>query len=46
VNLRSIKGMVRGRRLGAVRGTVIVAGDDQVLEPASMAGSAEPARAD
>jgi hypothetical protein len=28
-----------------VRGTVIVPGDDQVLEPASMAASAERARA-
>jgi pimeloyl-ACP methyl ester carboxylesterase len=47
VNLRSIKAWSeRGdaTRLSALRGMVIVPGDDQVLEPASMAASAERAK--
>jgi pimeloyl-ACP methyl ester carboxylesterase len=46
VNLRSIKAWSErddATRLGAVRGVVIVPGDDQVLDPASMAASAERA---
>jgi pimeloyl-ACP methyl ester carboxylesterase len=48
VNLRSIKAWSErddAKRLNAVRGVVIVPGDDQVLEPASMAASAERAKA-
>jgi pimeloyl-ACP methyl ester carboxylesterase len=48
VNLRSIKDWSErddAQRLSAVRGMVLVPGDDQVLEPASMAASAERARA-
>jgi pimeloyl-ACP methyl ester carboxylesterase len=44
VNLRSIKAWSErddATRLGAVRGVVIVPGDDQVLDPATMAASAE-----
>ena len=44
VNLRSIKAWAErddARQLSAVRGRVIVPGDDQVLEPASMVASAE-----
>lgn len=46
VNLRSIKAWAErddATRLSAVRGMVIVPGDDQVLEPGSMAASAERA---
>lgn len=48
VNLRSIKAWSERddvKRLSAVRGVVLVPGDDQVLEPASMAASAERAGA-
>jgi pimeloyl-ACP methyl ester carboxylesterase len=48
VNLRSLKEWSErddATRLSAVRGMVIVPGDDQVLEPASMAASAERAKA-
>jgi pimeloyl-ACP methyl ester carboxylesterase len=47
VNLRSIQAWTErddAKRLTAVRGMVLVPGDDQVLEPASMAASAERAR--
>lgn len=46
VNLRSIKAWSErddATRLGAVRGVVLVPGDDQVLDPATMAASAERA---
>jgi pimeloyl-ACP methyl ester carboxylesterase len=46
VNLRSIKAWSErddARRLSAVRGVVLVPGDDQVLDPATMAASAERA---
>lgn len=46
VNLRSIKewsGRDDAKRLSAVRGVVLVPGDDQVLDPVSMAASAERA---
>jgi pimeloyl-ACP methyl ester carboxylesterase len=48
VNLRSIKAWSErddAKWLSAVRGVVLVPGDDQVLEPVSMAASAERARA-
>jgi pimeloyl-ACP methyl ester carboxylesterase len=47
VNLRSIRAWSAhddARRLSAVRGVVIVPGDDQVLDPVSMAASAERAK--
>jgi pimeloyl-ACP methyl ester carboxylesterase len=46
VNLRSIKAWSErddARRLSGVRGVVLVPGDDQVLDPATMAASAERA---
>ena len=46
VNLHSIKAWSErddARRLSAVRGVVLVPGDDQVLDPATMAASAERA---
>ena len=46
VNLRSIKAWSErddAKRLSAVRGVVLVPGDDQVLDPATMAASAERA---